>query len=172
MTATPIRAVIAACLMLWACSPLAACSPKSGAPSAESHAPGTTTAAVAGSCAEYPKGAPGVANTFCDGPATVNLTVGAKTYTLHGGTCSTDGGHFSLNLGVVATGELAGPKPDYVGLNAPTAQGPFSNAVLIVIVEGKAYSPAPNTGEVGPSGGHFEGETVADGTKVSGSFTC
>ena len=151
---------------------MAACSPKSGAPSAESHAPGTTTAAVAGSCTEYPKGAPGVINTFCDGTATVNLTVGAKAYALRGGTCSADASHFTLNLGVVASGELAGPKPDYVGLTVQGPQGPFSNAVLIVVVDGKAYSPAPNSGDVGPSGGHFEGETVADGTKVSASFTC
>jgi hypothetical protein len=145
---------------------------KSGAASAESHAPGTTAAAIAGACSAYPKGSPGVINTFCDGPAVVKLTVGDKDYTLRGGACSAQGALFSLNLGVVAGPDLAGPKPDYVGLTAPSPAGPFTNAVLVVVIDGKTYSVLSNTGEVGPSGGHFEGAAQSGEVKVSGTFTC
>lgn len=151
---------------------LAACTRHDGAPSAESHAPGTTQAATPGPCGSYPKGVAGVINTFCDGPAVVNLTIGAKTYTLHGGACSTDAGVFTLNLGVVSTEELAGPKPDLISLSTPEPAGPFDNAALTVTVDGKNYPLTANSGVLNDKTGSFEGLDNADGVKVSGSFTC
>jgi hypothetical protein len=159
-------------LALAALLPLAACAPhKSSASSADSHAPGTTTASVPADCSKYPKGSPGVINTFCDGKAVVKLTVGGVPHTLSGGSCSTSAGLFALNLGVVSGPELAGPKPDYVGLTAQNETGPFTNAVLAINVDGKAYAVTENTGTVSPAGGSFSGKALG-GEPVAGSFTC
>jgi hypothetical protein len=159
-------AVLAAALAMTACHRTQA-----GASSADSHAPGTTAATVAAPCAAYPAGATGVIRTFCDGPATVMLTVAGKDYALKGGTCETAAGVFSLNLGVVSGPGLAGPKPDYLGLTAPVQSGAFSNAVLTVTVDGKSHPLAVNTGQVGPAGGSFSGVAL-NGEMVTGSFTC
>ena len=144
-----------------------------GAQSAESHAPGTTMAVVPGSCGSYPKGAPGVINTYCSGPAKVTVSVDGKpAHSLTGGACSQgDGGSFSLNLGVLGTRELAGPRPDYVGLKAPVGQGEFDGGSLVVNVDGKSYMVTAGHGSVGPTGGSFAGATRR-GHKVQGSFTC
>jgi len=156
---------------------LAACGPDAakgvGAASAESHAPGTTLAMVPGSCAAYPKGAPGVINTFCNGPAKVTVNVNGKPHSLTGGTCVANAAArtFTLNLGVLGTRELAGPRPDYIGLTAPTDQGPFSGAALVVNLDGKAYVVRGNSGVVGPTGGTFSG-TARHGRKIEGSFSC
>jgi hypothetical protein len=159
-------------LALAAALPLAAChAHKSSASSADSHAPGTTTARVAADCAKYPQGSPGVIRTFCDGPAVVKVTVAGVAHTLTGGACETTGGVFALNLGVVSGPDLAGPKPDYVGLSTPTASGPFSNGVLAVNVDGKGYAVTQNSGTVSATGGTFAGKTLT-GEDVSGSFTC
>jgi hypothetical protein len=151
---------------------LGGCHPhKTGASSADSHAPGTTTANVAANCSKYPPGSPGVIRTFCDGPAIVKLSVGAAAYTFTGGSCSTTGNVFTLNLGVVAGRDLAGPKPDYIGMTANTANGAFNDAVLAVNAGGKGYAVTQNSGEVAATGGNFTGKAVT-GEAVSGTFTC
>jgi hypothetical protein len=152
--------------------PLAACGGhKTGASSADSHAPGTTTASAPADCAKYPQGSPGVIRTFCDGPAVVTLTIAGVPHTLNGGSCETTGSAFALNLGVVAGPELAGPKPDYVGLSTQTTTGAFTNAVLAVNVDGKGYALTQNSGAVSATGGSFAGKAL-NGEDVSGSFTC
>jgi hypothetical protein len=157
-----------------ATAPLAACHPhKSSASSADSHAPGTTTATVAADCSKYPQGAPGVIRTFCDGPAVVKLTVAGIEHTLTGGSCQPAAASFALNLGVVAGPDLAGPKPDYVGLTAPVANGPFNNGVLAIDIDGKGYAIIPNSGSVSSTGGSFAGKAIgAGGPDISGTFTC
>jgi hypothetical protein len=168
MLRSPTLLVAAAALL-----PLMAChAHKSSASSADSHAPGTTTARVPADCGKYPPGAPGVVRTFCDGPAVVKLTVAGQPRTLTGGTCSTTGGVFSLNLGVVAGPELAGPRPDYFGLTAPSASGAFTNAVLALNIDGKGYALTENTGQVGAAGGSFTGKAMGGGPDVAGTFTC
>jgi hypothetical protein len=144
-----------------------------GAQSAESHAPGTTMAVVPGGCGAYPKGAPGVINTYCNGPAKVTVSIdGQPPHALTGGTCVlTTSGAFTLNLGVLATRELAGPRPDYVGLKAPIAQGAFDGGGLVVVLGKKIYVVNTNHGVVSPTGGSFAG-TTRRGRKVVGSFTC
>ena len=144
-----------------------------GAQSAESHAPGTTLAVVPGSCGSYPKGAPGVINTFCNGPAKVTVSIdGQPPHSLSGGACSPgDAGSLTLNLGVLATRELAGPRPDYVGLKVPVAQGPFDGASLIVNVGGKSYVVTASHGTLAPAGGSFAGVTRR-GHRIQGAFTC
>ncbi len=90
---------------------------------------------------------------------------------MSGGTCATQGGQFALNLGVIAGPELAGPKPDYVGLAAQTPSGAFTNAVLAIDVDGKSYAMPQNSGTVSASGGSFSGKAFG-GEDVSGAFTC
>jgi hypothetical protein len=154
---------------------LAACGKeeaKTGASSAESHAPGTTLATSAGACAAYTAGTPGVIRTFCGGPATVKAFVAGKEYDLSGGSCATEGPMFSVNLGVVSTPELGGPKPDYFGLTVPAGGGHFSNAVLTLTVGGKTYALTSNSGDTSPTGGTFTGAAYGDSAPVTGSFTC
>jgi hypothetical protein len=159
-------------VVLAALLPLAGChARRTGASSADSHAPGTTTASVPADCGKYPPGAPGVIHAYCDGPAVVKLTVAGVAHTLTGGACSTNGGTFALNLGVEAGPDLAGPRPDYVGLSAPVASGHFANALLTVDVDGKAYPITENSGDVAPSGGGFAGKAVS-GEAVVATFTC
>jgi hypothetical protein len=145
---------------------------KSSAISAESHAPGTTAAIIAAPCKAYPKDAPGVVGAYCDGRAVVKLTVGDKPYTLQGGTCAVQNGVFSLNVGVLGNKDLAGPKPDYIGLTTSAAPGPFTNATLKVIIDGKTYRVRANTGETSSAGGHFDGVSAAKHVKVTGVFSC
>jgi hypothetical protein len=154
---------------------LAACGreeAKTGANSAESHAPGTTLATTAGACAAYTSGTPGVVRTFCNGPATLKAFVAGKEYDLSGGTCATEGPMFTVNLGVVSTPELGGPKPDYFGLTVPAGGGHFSNAVLTLTVGGKGYALTSNSGDASPTGGTFTGAAFGDSAPVTGSFTC
>jgi hypothetical protein len=151
---------------------LAACQGrKPGASSADSHAPGTTTASVAADCDKYPPGAPGVIRTFCDGSAVVKVQVAGVDHTLGGGSCSATGGSFTLNLGVVSGPGLAGPKPDYFGLTLSNTTGHFTDAVLAVNVDGKGYAVTDNTVDITPTGGTFSGKAVT-GETVAGSFTC
>jgi hypothetical protein len=158
---------------LMAVAPLAAChAHRTGASSADSHAPGTTNAIAPADCGKYPQGAPGVIHTFCDGSAVVKLTVGGVPHTLTGGECSTIGGMFALNLGVVSGPDLAGPKPDYVGLTTQVTTGHFTNAVLAVNIDGKGYAVTENSGDISAASGSFTGKAMGNGPDISGTFTC
>ena len=101
----------------------------------------------------------------------MNVSVAGVAHALNGGVCETQGPMFSLNLGVVSGPDLAGPKPNYVGLTTQVASGAFTNAVLAVNVDGKAYAVTQNSGTVSPTGGTFAGKAMG-GEEVSGSFTC
>jgi hypothetical protein len=160
---------LAAALLLAGCGSHEA---KTGANSAESHAPGTTLASAAGACSSYAAGTPGVIRTFCDGPAKVKLFVGGKEHDLTGGTCETEGPMFTVNLGVVSSADLGGPKPDYFGLTVPAGGGHFSNAVLAVNVDGKAYAVTSNSGDASATGGTFTGAAMGDSAPITGNFTC
>jgi len=154
------------------CLAAAACARRShsSAISADSHAPGTTLAKVAADCAAYPPGQAGVLRAYCDGSAKVLVTVNGVDHPLKGGVCSTAGGQFHLDLGVVAGPDLAGPKPDHVGLSAPAAPGAFSNAALSVTLDGKTYDLAQASGELTATGGDIQ--TAPGGPAIKVSFTC
>jgi hypothetical protein len=169
MSTYRLPAVLAVALSLAACGRDAG---KTGASSAESHAPGTTLAATAGACTSYTPGTPGVVRVFCNGPATVKAFVAGKEYDLSGGACATEGPVFTVNLGVVSTPELGGPKPDYFGLTIPAGAGHFTNAVLMLTVGGKSYALTSNSGDASPTGGTFTGAAYGDPAPVTGSFTC
>jgi len=154
---------------------LAACGreeARTGASSAESHAPGTTLATAPGACAAYIPGTAGVVGAFCSGPATVKAFVAGKEFDLSGGTCAIVGGQFTVKLGVVSTPALGGPKPDYFGLTVPAGGGHFTNADLTLNVGGKAYVLTTNSGDASPAGGTFTGAATSDPAPVTGSFTC
>jgi len=160
---------LAAAMLLAACGSHEA---KTGANSAESHAPGTTLATTAGACSSYVAGTPGVIRTFCGGPAKVKLTIGGKEHDLSGGTCEAQGPMFSVNLGVVSTNDLGGPKPDYFGLTIPSGGGHFTNAVLAVNVDGKTYAVISNSGDATAAGGAFTGTATGDSAPITGTFSC
>ena len=128
-------------------------------------------AKIAAPCAAYPPGAAGVVRTYCSGRATVTLTLAGVPHPLGGGLCAGGPGGFSLNLGVVSGPDLAGPKPDYVGLSVPTASGPFTGAPLTLVIDGKSYRGVRVDGQLGPGGGSFQGLT-AKHKPVSGQFIC
>ena len=111
-------------------------------------------------------------NTFCNGPATVKAFVSGKEYDLSGGTCSLENGVLTVNLGVVSTADLGGPKPDYFGLTTPAGSGHFTNAALTLTVGGKAYDLTSNSGDFTPASGTFTGAAAGDPAPVTGSFTC
>jgi len=169
MDTNRLIAVLACALSLAACGRDGA---RTGASSAESHAPGTTLATTAGACGTYTPGTPGVIRTFCNGPVTVKAFVAGKEYDLSGGTCATEAGLFNVNLGVVSTADLGGPRPDYFGLSVPSETSHFSNATLTLNVGGKAYALTSNSGDVSPAGGTFTGAAMGDSAPVTGSFTC
>ena len=97
---------------------------------------------------------------------------GKPPHSLTGGTCGHGPtGDFTLNLGVLGTRELAGPRPEYIGLKAQVPQGAFDGASLVVNIDGKSYVVTASHGAVSPTGGSFAGVTRR-GHKIQGAFTC
>jgi hypothetical protein len=144
---------------------------KSGADSAESHAPGTTLAKTAAPCAAYAPGTPGVMGSVCNGPAVVKVHVKSGDYVLKGGTCSSGAAGFKLTLGVEAGPELGGPAPDHVSFHTPVASGAFSGARISLSAGGKPYVLHGASGQITGTAGSFDGSTT-HGTHVTGSFNC
>lgn len=129
----------------------------------------------ANSCDGYTAGEDGVIRTFCDGTASVKLTVGGDRYELSGGECVTQGGYFSVNIGVVTGSDFTGTKPDYFGSNMPEAAGDYGSgdqAFATFAVDGTSYS-VPNT--IGSHDGDtatFSGTTTDGGIEVTGTVSC
>ena len=146
--------------------------PKGSAVSAESHAPGTTLASTPAACVAYPADTPGVIHAYCSGAAVVKLNIDGVDHVLKGGTCSTASGVYALNLGIVAGPQLAGPRPDFVGLKTATQAGPFTDAAITLNIGGKTITLRHNSGQVGPTGGDFTGLGRRGRPKVVGSFSC
>lgn len=146
--------------------------PKGSAVSAESHAPGTTMASTPAACAAYPADTPGVIHAYCNGSAVVKLNIDGVDHLLKGGVCSNAGGAYALDLGIVAGPQLAGPKPDFVGLKTTGPAGPFTDAAITLNIGGKTITLHHNSGQVGPTGGDFTGVGRRGHHKVVGTFTC
>jgi hypothetical protein len=159
--------LVTAALALGACS-------KGGAGGGGGAQRAATAAGIGGGCSGYQAGSNGVIRTFCDGPGAVTVTLNGASRTLKGGSCEQAGPMFSFNLGVVTGAGAPKPYPDYVGLTAQGA-GKFSNAVLVLHLDGKSYLVSPNTGEADAKGGSFSGVARTAGApdvQVSGTFTC
>jgi hypothetical protein len=136
---------------------------------------GSVAGAQDSGCSSYKAGVDGVIRTFCDGPGAVTLTYGGKSRTLKGGACEQSGPMFAFNAGVVTGIGAKAPYPDYVGLTTQ-GMGAFSNAILPIHIDGKAYRVTPNSGQAGAKGGSFSGTAhPTDGgpdIDVNGTFTC
>jgi hypothetical protein len=129
----------------------------------------------AGSCDGYTAGKDEVIRTFCGGSAKVDLTVGGDDYTLSGGECATQGGYFSVNIGVVTGGDFTGAKPDYFGSNMPEANGKYGDgdqAFATFAVDGTSYSVPHTTGSHDGDGATFAGKTTDGAIEVTGTITC
>jgi hypothetical protein len=151
-----------------ACAALGACN----APEQKPAAP-VATVAAAKPCDAYKVGDKGVSATWCGGKAVAKLNVGGKDYTLSGGTCAKDGASVTLNIGVQSTGGIEGAKPDYIGLTVFNPKpGPYYNAPLKMVLDGKEMSVNPNHGDFNAKDGTIEGETRFSHQVVKGTFTC
>lgn len=79
----------------------------------------TTTAAADARCGSgVHAGSGGVVQVFCDGTATVRVTVGSAGRTLHGGTCAVSQGQLAVNVGAIVGVDYPPEKakPDFVGI--------------------------------------------------------
>ncbi len=127
------------------------------------------------SCDGYTSGEDDVIRTFCDGAAKVELTVGGADYTLTGGECATQGGYFSVNIGVVTGADFTGSKPDYFGSNMPEANGDYGagdQAFATFAVDGTSSSVPNTTGTHDDTTATFAGKTTDGGIEVTGTVTC
>jgi hypothetical protein len=124
-------------------------------------------------CSAYHVGDDHVAQVFCAGPAKIRLTIGAQTHVLGGGSCQTQGGVFSFNLGV-ATDAGATSTPDYVGL---TVLKSMPAPVIAVRLDGKKYLMLHGKAQVSAQGGSFHADgRILGGASVNipvkAEFTC
>jgi len=127
------------------------------------------------SCDGYTAGEDDVIRTFCGGSAKVELTVGGDDYTLSGGECATQGGYFSVNIGVVTGADYTGSKPDYFGSNMPEANGDYGDgdqAFATFAVDGTSYSVPNTTGTHDDQRATFSGKTTDGAIEVTGTVTC
>ncbi|HWJ97531.1 MAG TPA: hypothetical protein VNQ33_05185 [Acidimicrobiales bacterium] len=127
------------------------------------------------SCDGFTAGADDVVRTFCDGTAKVDLTVGGDDYTLSGGDCATEGGYFTVNIGVVTDSGFSGTKPDYFGSNMPEADGDYGEsdqAFATFAVDGQEYSVPKTTGTHDADSATFSGTTTDGDIAVTGTVTC
>lgn len=153
---------------------LAACGREESQGGPEGAAPPPTTLSQS-TCGPFTRGAPGVLNAFCDGTATVTVTVADAQYVLRGGSCSISRTLYTLNAGALLSPSDTRTPPDYVGMVSQVQDGPFTNAVLSANLGGRSYVLGQNTGEVSAAGGTFAGTaTVLGGepVQITGSFTC
>ena len=127
-----------------------------------------------GACAGLTAGKGGVIRLWCDGTAKVTFDVGGTKGEIDGGTCSTEGGYFSLNAGVNIGPDFTGKKPDYAGFLMPTANGAFSgqSVVASIATGGTGDAIMHVTGTHDAKGGSLKGQTYADNKPVTATFTC
>jgi hypothetical protein len=155
---------------------LSGCGAKPGSTSSSGTPAAASATADTSGCHAYQAGKDGVIRTFCDGPGTATLAIGATNVKLGGGSCEAMGQMFSFNAGVVVMPGPGAIKPDYVGLSV-TNTGAFSHGVLSITYGGQHWGSTDIKGTVTKTGGTFEGPVNVSGTSqapayVTGSFTC
>ena len=126
-------------------------------------------------CDGFTAGEDDVIRTFCGGTAEVELTIGGDDHSLSGGECSTQGGYFSVNIGVVTGPDFTGTRPDYFGSNMPEAEGDYGDgdqAFATFAIDGTEYSVPDTTGSHDGETATFSGTTTDGGIEVSGTVTC
>ena len=152
---------------------LAGCGAKPGATSGGAAPAASSATAETSGCHAYSAGKDGVIRTFCDGPGSATLAIGATDVKLGGGSCEAMGPMFSFNAGVVVMPGPGAIKPDYVGLSVNT-MGAFSHGILSVTYGGQHWGSTDIHGTVTATGGAFEGPVTVSGAQayVKGTFTC
>lgn len=146
----------------------------SAAPAGSSRpTPAGTPKAVGGSCGAYTAGRNGVTQTYCDGTADIEVSLGGQKYELKNGSCQLLKDQMLINAGVITGPAFTGRQPDNFGVNLSPHAGPFSVTVVGMRLGGKQY-----TGEIsgtiaaGLKGGAFTGRTMSTMEAISGTFTC
>ncbi len=118
---------------------------------------------------------PGVINRYCFGTAVANVTINGANKTLRGGTCTTVGSDFVVNVGTVTSHEFQGTRPDFVSVNSPVGGG-SQNTGATVILDGKMYGYSGRIGGTvtfanGGKSLHFDG-AADNGDKATIDVTC
>ena len=116
----------------------------------------------------------GVVRSFCDGPGSITFVIGEVKGTIDGGTCSTEGDRLTFNAGTVVDDRYTGRRPSYAGALLPAEPGEFGpgDASMQLVYKGQATAVLDLQGSHDGEEGLFSGRSAADGTKVTGSFTC
>lgn len=131
-------------------SPATSASRSSAAPTT---APKTAPAPAGGCGSGARAGSGGVVQVFCDGTATVRVTLGSSAHTLHGGTCAVSEGQLAVNVGAIVGVDypVEKAKPDFVG----------------ILVEPRSSTVDAFTVFVGGDGGVVQGAkaTLSDGDR-------
>jgi hypothetical protein len=107
--------------------PLAACGGDDSSSASKDDSGGATTTSTteahsdgggtAKGCGSFEAGKGGVVRTFCDGSASIKITLGGTVKTL-------TGGYYTLNFGTVVGAGFEGEHPDYFGALLPDGGGP------------------------------------------------
>lgn len=129
-----------------------------------------------GTCPDIKPGTAGVTTSYCSGTAVANVSVSGVSKTLRGGTCTTSGGLFVVNAGIVTSHEFVGTRPDFVSVNTPPTGGGGQDTGATVILDGKFYGDSGRFGGTATfsNGGkslHFDG-TSYSGDKATIDVTC
>lgn len=111
---------------------------------------------------------------FCDGPATLQLTLNGKARAIKGGQCDHQMGMRSFNAGMVSIDHAVSGGPNYIGFTLPDDA---STPSLTIHLDGKKYLFQTKTGSITDKGGMFDGVGSDIGpahtnVTVHGSFIC
>jgi hypothetical protein len=148
--------------------PLAGCGGDDGSSaSGDAGASSTTTSTLADSggsaaakpCGSFEAGKGGVVRTFCDGKASIKITLGGTVKTLTGGTCEESGGYYTLNFGTVIGTGFEGDRPDYFGALFPDGGGPPQAVSVHVDGLGGLIENATGSVSADKQSVHIEGST-------------
>ena len=127
-----VRAVALGLLML---ATLGACSHASpGTAEAAAAGPAATTTTVGPdpsappattACTGRKAGKDGVTHLFCDGQASIGISVGTTVTSMQRGSCNSSGSLITVNAGVAVDSERAGSSiPDFISIDVPSTGGP------------------------------------------------
>jgi hypothetical protein len=111
--------------------------------------------------------------TFC-GPARATVHIGRATYVFSGGSCSTTGGAFAINIGTIT---LPPGKPKYRHFGSTvftTHDGTYENQAASWQLPTGAHNSLFHVQLTlgGLKRGTFAGTTLADHVKSTGTFHC
>jgi hypothetical protein len=123
-------------------------------------------------CSSYAPPGLRIVRKFCDGPATLHLTINGKPRTITGGVCDSMMGMRSFNAGIAVIDHAVEGGPDYVGV---TFTG--GTPSVAIHLDGKRYIFTTRSGSMTDKGGAFDAAGNSLGpdhaaVAVHGSFVC